>query len=73
MLRKLAVVSSLVAAMLVVDIRSSTAAPVSTRNPYRSFNITGVNYGSMRWEQQRGGRSWRAASHRGGGMLFRRR
>jgi hypothetical protein len=73
MLRKLAILSSLVVTMLAFDIRSSTAAPVSARNPYRSFNISGVNYGSMRWEQQNRGWSWRAAPHRGGGLLFRRR
>jgi hypothetical protein len=73
MLRKLAILSSLVAATLVFDVRGSTAAPVNTRNPYRSFNISGVNYGSMRWEQQHRGRSWRATSQRGGGLLFRRR
>ncbi len=27
-------------------------AQISRQNPYRSFNIGGVNYGSMRWEQQ---------------------
>jgi hypothetical protein len=35
----------------------STATAVSPRNPYRSFNLSGINYGSMRWEQaQRQGR-----------------
>jgi len=35
----------------------TTAEAVSPRNPYRSFNLSGVNYGSMRWEQaQRQGR-----------------
>jgi hypothetical protein len=73
MLRKLAILLSLAVALFVVDVRSTAAAPVSTRNPYRSFNISGVNYGSMRWERRHGGRSWRAASHRGGGLLYRRR
>ena len=38
----------------------STASAVSPRNPYRSFNLSGINYGSMRWEQaqQRGQRVW---------------
>ena len=73
MLRKLAVLIALAGAIVVVDLRTSAAAPVSLQNPYRSFNISGVNYGSMRWEQQHRGRSWRATSHRGGGFLFRRR
>lgn len=34
---------------------SGAAYPVSGRNPYRSFNISGVNYGSQRWERQRHG------------------
>jgi hypothetical protein len=70
-LRKLAFLASLAVAALVVDARGAEAAPVSPRNPYRSFNISGVNYGSMRWERQHAGRSWRAASHRTGGFLFR--
>jgi hypothetical protein len=73
MLRNLALLVSLAGALLAIDVRSTAAAPVSTRNPYRSFNISGVNYGSMRWERQNGGRSWRAAPHRGSGLLFRRR
>ena len=30
----------------------SAQAQISRDNPYRSFNISGVNYGSMRWEEQ---------------------
>ncbi len=30
---------------------SPDAQAVSPRNPYRTFNLSGVNYGSMRWEQ----------------------
>jgi hypothetical protein len=38
----------------------SEARAVSPQNPYRSFNLSGVNYGSMRWEraQQQGKRVW---------------
>ncbi len=36
---------------------STNAFAVSPRNPYRTFNLSGINYGSMRWEQaQRQGR-----------------
>jgi hypothetical protein len=36
------------------------ASAVSPRNPYRSFNLSGVNYGSMQWEraQRQGKRVW---------------
>jgi hypothetical protein len=53
-----------------VDARPVEAARLSPNNPYRSFNISGVNYGSMRWEQTHRGTSMRA--HRGG-LFFRRR
>ena len=38
----------------------SEARAVSPRNPYRSFNLSGINYGSMQWEraQQQGKRVW---------------
>jgi len=29
----------------------SAKAQISRQNPYRSFNVSGVNYGSLRWEQ----------------------
>ena len=29
----------------------SEARAVSPRNPYRSFNLSGINYGSMQWER----------------------
>jgi len=36
------------------------ASAVSPRNPYRTFNLSGVNYGSMQWEraQRQGKRVW---------------
>jgi hypothetical protein len=39
---------------------AAEARAVSPRNPYRTFNLSGVNYGSMRWEQaqQQGRRVW---------------
>jgi hypothetical protein len=60
-----------VAALFVADVPSADAAPVSMRNPYRSFNISGVNYGSMRWE--RAHRTRRQAANRFEGRFFRRR
>jgi hypothetical protein len=37
-----------------------TASAISPRNPYRSFNLSGINYGSMQWEraQREGRRVW---------------
>lgn len=36
------------------------AHAVSPQNPYRSFNLSGINYGSMQWEraQRQGKRVW---------------
>jgi hypothetical protein len=73
MLRKLALLFLLAGTALVIDARTTQAAPVSLRNPYRSFNLSGVNYGSMQWERQHRGRSSHATSHRGGWLFFRRR
>ena len=55
--RHLAVaVVAIVASLAVAD----PALAVSPRNPYRSFNLSGINYGSMQWEraQQQGKRVW---------------
>lgn len=36
---------------------------ISPQNPYRSFNLSGINYGSVRWERaQREGRRPRPSS-----------
>jgi hypothetical protein len=39
---------------------AAEARAVSPRNPYRSFNLSGLNYGSMQWEkaQRQGKRVW---------------
>jgi len=36
------------------------ASAISPQNPYRSFNLSGINYGSMQWEraQREGRRVW---------------
>jgi len=56
MLRFFVPAVALVAAVAV----PTPAEAVSPGNPYRSFNLSGVNYGSMRWEraQQQGKRVW---------------
>jgi hypothetical protein len=62
-----------VAVALALSSSSTTAAqPISPHNPYRSFNISGVNYGSQQWERaHRGNRGhYHYRSHR---LFLRRR
>lgn len=47
------------------------AVTISPRNPYRSFNISGINYGSVQWEKSQ--RRQNYSHRRSGGMVFRRR
>lgn len=36
---------------------ATPAQAISPQNPYRTFNLSGINYGSMQWERdQRAGR-----------------
>ena len=44
----------LLALMMVACIAVPTvhAHKISRQNPYRTFNLSGRNYGSLRWEQQ---------------------
>jgi hypothetical protein len=51
MLRAGAKLTCLVALVWLVQVPNAQAQ-ISRQNPYRSFNIGGVNYGSIRWEQQ---------------------
>jgi hypothetical protein len=51
---------------------TSSAITISKNNPYRSFNISGINYGSMNWERTQGNRS-SSRSLRSSGGLFRGR
>lgn len=54
------------AAMLIVDAQTAEARRLfSLRNPYTSFNISGVNYGSVNWERQHGNRSTVYGGRRG--------
>lgn len=48
-----------VAAIALVSTPMSAEAR-SPRNPYSSFNLSGINYGSMQWEraQRQGKRVW---------------
>jgi hypothetical protein len=51
---------------------TSSAGPISKNNPYRSFNISGINYGSMNWERTHGTKSSSRILRSSGG-LFRGR
>ena len=56
---------------------AAEARAVSPQNPYRTVNLSGINYGSMQWEKarrqgKRAGPSSTPASPSGRG-LFRRR
>jgi hypothetical protein len=70
---------SAAAVILGVVLAGPTAAPgqqISKNNPYRSFNISGINYGSMQWEKEhRQGTARPQATVRrpSRGLLFRRR
>jgi hypothetical protein len=72
-LRKLIVVTALLGAWQGTGAAAAAArGPISPRNPYRSFNISGINYGSMQWEREHRGRGG-SAHHAGRGWLGRRR
>ncbi len=34
---------------------SAQAQVISRNNPYRSFNVSGINYGSVQWQKAHGG------------------
>jgi hypothetical protein len=72
MVRKLLLVGFAMAAFTVHCASSATAAPISLNNPYRSFNLTGVNYASVQWQRSHPQPRMRA-THSGGWRLFRRR
>lgn len=48
------------------------AGMISKNNPYRSFNISGINYGSQNWERTHGNRS-SSRNFRSSGSYFRGR
>ncbi len=68
MIRLLSLALVLSAATL-IDVEPAQA--ISRNNPYRSFNLTGVNYASMQWEKSHRGNA-KSSSH-GRGLFQRRR
>ena len=59
------------AAGFLFDTSSSEARVTSRGNPGRTYNIHGINYGSMKWERDRGYRRPLFKRYRRG--FFRRR
>ncbi len=73
MVRKLLLTMVVLAAASACNLGPVAAGPVSLNNPYRSFNISGVNYGSMKWQREHGaGRAQMKVIHRRG-LFWRRR
>jgi len=52
MLRAFSIGLVVAAAAAFLQTNAADAGPISRNNPYRSFNISGVNYGSMQWESK---------------------
>ena len=71
MFRKFALSLVVFAAAHALDARPADAAPISRGNPYRSFNISGVNYGSQRREMTHHPNN--RSGRRTHGIFFRRR
>ncbi|HBU38687.1 MAG TPA: hypothetical protein DEB70_12915 [Planctomycetaceae bacterium] len=57
---RLILVTFITATSLGISVFCRSAEAISPRNPYRTFNLGGVNYGSMRWERthRQGRSSW---------------
>lgn len=71
MIRTLLLALVVFVAIGMLNAQFADAAPrISPNNPYRSFNISGINYGSVRWEQSHGRRGHSFTTHRG--LRFRR-
>lgn len=51
--------------------QNADAVIISRQNPFRSYNISGINYGSMQWEKNH--RSSNHSYQRGSGRVWRRR
>jgi hypothetical protein len=51
----------LIALALLACASSVSLAGWSVNNPYRTFNLTGLNYGAQNWEQQHRGQRAAAA------------
>lgn len=43
--------AAILLACLALALPAKTALAISPQNPYRSFNLSGINYGSQQWER----------------------
>ncbi len=58
-----AIRSLLVLAILgVLAVATTEAGPISLMNPYRSYNLSGINYGSEQWEKDHARSQMRTAA-----------
>ena len=58
-------------AVSLLEVRSAQSQQISPQNPFRSYNIGGVNYGSQQWERSQTNKP--PSSHRSGRIIIRRR
>lgn len=58
---------------LILAAPDATAASGRAQNPYSSFNISGINYGSQQWQKSQSKKSKSSSSRRSffGGFRFR--
>ena len=56
MFRTLALLAAVFVATLSFDAQAARAIKFSPNNPYKYFNVHGITYGSMKWEQDHGNR-----------------
>ena len=61
----------ILAAVSFLDVRSAPAQQISPQNPFRSYNISGINYGSQQWERSQASKP--PSSPRSGRIIIRRR
>ncbi|MBI3462794.1 MAG: hypothetical protein HY000_07005 [Planctomycetes bacterium] len=52
---------------------ATSAQPIGAKNPFRSYNISGVNYGSQQWEKSHRGKAKTSSSRKSGRVFLRRR
>lgn len=57
MFRRILIALLFAAAIAAVDLPRAEAIPISRNNPFRTYNLGGVNYGSEQWERARRAKS----------------
>ena len=56
MIQKYCLIVLIFVAATCVQVESVEARNISRKNPYRTFNLSGRNYASLRWEQRNRGK-----------------